>query len=92
MWSLLLSVIFGMSLFAFIILKSLAISQSRMDMLLLLPVLVFGCLFIDTFYHRNLYTRIRDTFNRPVTDVPGRTIKVLERISINYNEKFEYLK
>lgn len=33
----------------------------------------------DTFYHRNLYSRIRDVFNRPVTNVPGRTITILER-------------
>lgn len=45
---------------------------------------------LDTFYHRNLYTRIRDAFNRPVTDVPGRTINVLERVSKDNNETFEY--
>ena len=45
---------------------------------------------IDTFYHRNLYTRISDCFNRPVTGVPGRTIEVLERVSSDYNHTFEY--
>ncbi|KAJ3130620.1 serine palmitoyltransferase component [Irineochytrium annulatum] len=42
----------------------------------------------DTFYHRRLYTRIRDVFNRPVTDVPGRTITLLERESKDYNRTF----
>ncbi|KAJ3303905.1 serine palmitoyltransferase component [Kappamyces sp. JEL0829] len=44
----------------------------------------------DTFYHRNLYYRIRDVFNRPITGVPGRTVKVLERTSKDYNHTFEY--
>ncbi|KAJ3086169.1 serine palmitoyltransferase component, partial [Phlyctochytrium bullatum] len=42
----------------------------------------------DTFYRRRLYTRIRDVFNRPVTDVPGRTITLLERESKDYNRSF----
>ncbi|KAJ1568794.1 serine palmitoyltransferase component [Cladochytrium tenue] len=33
----------------------------------------------DTFYHRNLYFRIRDVFNRPITNVPGGTVTLLER-------------
>ncbi|KAJ3108019.1 serine palmitoyltransferase component [Phlyctochytrium planicorne] len=42
----------------------------------------------DTFYHRRLYMRIRDVFNRPVTDVPGRTITLLERESKDFNRTF----
>ncbi|KAI9364483.1 pyridoxal phosphate-dependent transferase [Zopfochytrium polystomum] len=33
----------------------------------------------DTFYHRNLYFRIRDVFNRPITGVPGGRLTLLER-------------
>lgn len=43
----------------------------------------------DTFYHRRLYMRIRDCFNRPITGVPGRTIKLLDRVSTDYNHTFE---
>ena len=42
----------------------------------------------DTFYHRRLYMRIRDCFNRPVTNVPSRTITLLERTSEDFNETF----
>ncbi|KAL2914025.1 serine palmitoyltransferase component [Polyrhizophydium stewartii] len=42
----------------------------------------------DTFYHRRLYTRIRDVFNRPITNVPGRTVHTLERVSNDYNKSF----
>lgn len=44
----------------------------------------------DTFYHRNLYFRIRDVFNRPVTGVPGRTINIITRTSDDYNHTFTY--
>lgn len=44
----------------------------------------------DTFYHRNLYYRIRDVFNRPVTGIPGRVINILERVSNDYNATFTY--
>ncbi|KAI8908306.1 pyridoxal phosphate-dependent transferase [Gorgonomyces haynaldii] len=42
----------------------------------------------DTFYHRRLYMRIRDCFNRPVTGVPGRTIQILERETRDYNHTY----
>ncbi|KAJ3058054.1 serine palmitoyltransferase component, partial [Rhizoclosmatium hyalinum] len=42
----------------------------------------------DTFYHRRLYVRIRDVFNRPITNVPGRTVTLLERESKDYNKTF----
>ncbi|KAJ3320357.1 serine palmitoyltransferase component [Boothiomyces sp. JEL0866] len=44
----------------------------------------------DTFYHRNLYYRIRDVFNRPTTGVPGRTVHIIERESKDYNHTFQY--
>ncbi|KAI8827567.1 serine palmitoyltransferase component [Chytriomyces hyalinus] len=43
----------------------------------------------DTFYHRRLYTRIRDVFNRPITNVPGRTVTLLNRVSNDYNKTFQ---
>ncbi|RKP26350.1 pyridoxal phosphate-dependent transferase [Syncephalis pseudoplumigaleata] len=42
----------------------------------------------ESLYTRRLYYRIRDCFNRPVTGVPGRTIKVLGRESDDYNITF----
>ncbi|TPX31638.1 hypothetical protein SmJEL517_g05055 [Synchytrium microbalum] len=42
----------------------------------------------DTFYHRRLYVRIRDCFNRPITNVPGRTLTLLERESPDHNRTF----
>ncbi|KAI9591258.1 pyridoxal phosphate-dependent transferase [Syncephalis fuscata] len=42
----------------------------------------------ESLYTRRLYYRIRDCFNRPVTGVPGRTIKVLGRASSDYNRTF----
>ncbi|KAI9328413.1 pyridoxal phosphate-dependent transferase [Obelidium mucronatum] len=42
----------------------------------------------DTFYHRRLYMRIRDVFNRPITNVPGRTVTLLDRTSKDYNKSF----
>ncbi|TPX51849.1 hypothetical protein SeMB42_g00814 [Synchytrium endobioticum] len=42
----------------------------------------------DTFYHRRLYVRIRDCFNRPITNVPGRTLTLLERESPDHNKTF----
>jgi len=32
--------------------------------------------------------RIRDCWNRPVTNVPGRTITILERVSHDFNKTF----
>lgn len=33
----------------------------------------------DSFFTRNLYTRIRDCWNRPIASAPGRYIDILER-------------
>lgn len=43
----------------------------------------------ESFYTRRLYKRIRDCWNRPVTGVPGRTIAVLERESVDRHETFQ---
>ena len=44
----------------------------------------------DSFYTRRLKRRIEDCFSRPVTNVPGRTITLLERSSNNHNESFDF--
>ncbi|KAI9298054.1 PLP-dependent transferase [Neoconidiobolus thromboides FSU 785] len=41
-------------------------------------------------FHRYVYTRIRDVFARTITGVPGRTVKILERTTNDYNLTFEY--
>ncbi|KAI3643562.1 hypothetical protein MP228_013117 [Amoeboaphelidium protococcarum] len=45
----------------------------------------------ESFYTRRLYTRIRDCWNRPITDVPGRTLTLLERESNDFNKTFKLL-
>ena len=39
----------------------------------------------ESFYTRNLYTRLRDCFNRPICSVPGAEIDIVERESDDYN-------
>ncbi|KXN66329.1 PLP-dependent transferase [Conidiobolus coronatus NRRL 28638] len=43
----------------------------------------------DSLYHRRLYIRIRDVFNRPITGVAGRTVKLLDRVSGDFNRTFK---
>lgn len=43
----------------------------------------------ECFYTRNLYTRIRDCFNRPICSVPGAEIDIMERVSDDYNWTFK---
>ncbi len=43
----------------------------------------------ECFYTRNLYTRIRDCFNRPICSVPGAVIKLVERVSDDFNWTFK---
>ncbi|KAI2612051.1 serine palmitoyltransferase 2 [Hypoxylon fragiforme] len=45
----------------------------------------------DNFYTRRLKMRIDDCFARTTTGVPGRYINVLNRISDNFNESYEYI-
>ncbi|ORZ24554.1 pyridoxal phosphate-dependent transferase [Absidia repens] len=42
----------------------------------------------DSFYTRRLYVRIRDCWNRPITGVASRTVKLLERVSLDFNRTF----
>lgn len=44
----------------------------------------------DSFYTRRLKLRIEDCFSQPVTQVPGRTIVLLDRTSQNYNKSFQF--
>lgn len=44
----------------------------------------------ENFYTWNVYTRVRDTLNRPICSVPGATMDLLERTSRDYNWTFEF--
>ncbi|KAL4656286.1 serine palmitoyltransferase 2-like [Arapaima gigas] len=44
----------------------------------------------ENFYTRNLYMRIRDSWNRPICSVPGAKVDIVERVSHNYNWTFDY--
>ncbi|KAM6462122.1 serine palmitoyltransferase 2 isoform 1-T1 [Liasis olivaceus] len=44
----------------------------------------------ENFYTRNLYMRIRDSWNRPICSVPGAKVDMLERVSHDYNWTFKY--
>ena len=43
----------------------------------------------ECFYTRNMYTRIRDCFNRPIGSVPGAEIDIIERVSNDFNWTFK---
>ncbi|XP_029453527.1 serine palmitoyltransferase 2 [Rhinatrema bivittatum] len=44
----------------------------------------------ENFYTRNLYMRIRDSWNRPICSVPGAKVDLLERFTDDYNWTFKY--
>ncbi|NXR54437.1 SPTC2 palmitoyltransferase, partial [Hippolais icterina] len=44
----------------------------------------------ENFYNRNLYMRIRDSWNRPICSVPGAKVDMMERVSHDYNWTFTY--
>ncbi|XP_062973977.1 serine palmitoyltransferase 2 [Elgaria multicarinata webbii] len=44
----------------------------------------------ENFYTRNLYMRIRDSWNRPLCSVPGAKVDILERVTHDYNWTFMY--
>lgn len=44
----------------------------------------------ENFYTWNVYTRVRDTLNRPICSTPGATMDLLERTSNDYNWTFQY--
>ncbi|CAM0136976.1 unnamed protein product [Umbelopsis sp. WA50703] len=43
----------------------------------------------DSFYTRRLYVRIRDCWNRPITGVASRSVKLLDRTSDDFNKTFK---
>uniref|UniRef100_A0A3B3SZX2 Serine palmitoyltransferase long chain base subunit 2 n=1 Tax=Paramormyrops kingsleyae TaxID=1676925 RepID=A0A3B3SZX2_9TELE len=43
----------------------------------------------ENFYTRNLYMRIRDSWNRPICSVPGARMDLVERLSHDYNWTFQ---
>ena len=43
----------------------------------------------ESFYTRNIYRRIRDAFNRPISSVPGAYIDVVDRVSKDHNWTFQ---
>ncbi|CAF0895865.1 unnamed protein product [Rotaria sordida] len=44
----------------------------------------------ESFYTRNMYTRVRDIFNRPITSVPGPQFELAERVSDDYNWTYRF--
>ncbi|XP_027050120.1 serine palmitoyltransferase 2-like [Pocillopora damicornis] len=44
----------------------------------------------ESFYTRNLYTRVRDCFNRPICSVPGGEVALVDRESEDWNWTFRY--
>eukprot|EP00730_Choanoeca_flexa_P007285 TRINITY_DN12308_c2_g12_i2.p1 TRINITY_DN12308_c2_g12~~TRINITY_DN12308_c2_g12_i2.p1 ORF type:complete len:532 (+),score=132.61 TRINITY_DN12308_c2_g12_i2:82-1596(+) len=44
----------------------------------------------EAFYTRNLYTRIRDCWNRPICSVPGRKFDIVERKTDDYGWTFKH--
>ncbi|CAF0926045.1 unnamed protein product [Rotaria sp. Silwood1] len=44
----------------------------------------------ESFYTRNMYTRVRDIFNRPIASVPGANFELVERVSDDYNWSYRY--
>ncbi|KAI9468139.1 serine palmitoyltransferase component [Coemansia sp. RSA 989] len=44
----------------------------------------------ESLWTRRLYGRIRDCFNRPITEVAGGHVNLLERVSHDFNRTFEF--
>ncbi|XP_040207229.1 serine palmitoyltransferase 3-like isoform X3 [Rana temporaria] len=44
----------------------------------------------ENFYTRNIYRRLLDAFERPVSSVPGAELDLLERVTDDYNWTFRY--
>ncbi|KAJ2849388.1 serine palmitoyltransferase component [Coemansia brasiliensis] len=44
----------------------------------------------ESLWTRRLYGRIRDCFNRPITEVAGGHVNLLERVSQDFNRTFEF--
>ena len=45
----------------------------------------------ESFYTRNLYTRLRDCFNRPICSVPGAEMDLVGRVTDDYGWTFRYV-
>ena len=43
----------------------------------------------ERFYTRNMYRRVRDCWNRPISSVPGAHVDVVDRVSEDYNWTFK---
>ncbi|CAF0836525.1 unnamed protein product, partial [Didymodactylos carnosus] len=44
----------------------------------------------ESFYTRNMYTRVRDIFNRPIGSVASSEFDLVERVSDDYNWTYRY--
>lgn len=44
----------------------------------------------ESFFSRRMFRRIRDCWERPIVGVPGRHVTVMERVSRDYNESFQF--
>lgn len=44
----------------------------------------------EAIYARNCYMRVRDVFERPISSVPGGTVRVLDRYTTDYCWSFRY--
>ncbi|XP_063774613.1 serine palmitoyltransferase 3-like [Pseudophryne corroboree] len=44
----------------------------------------------EHFYKRNIYMRLRDSFNRPICSVPGPQFDLMERVTDDYNWTYRY--
>lgn len=44
----------------------------------------------ENFYTRNIYMRLRDSFNRPICSVPGAQFDLIERVTDDYNWTFRH--
>lgn len=44
----------------------------------------------ESFFSRRMFRRVRDCSERPIASVPGRHVCVLERVSSDHNESFQF--
>ncbi|KAG8443876.1 hypothetical protein GDO86_009173 [Hymenochirus boettgeri] len=44
----------------------------------------------ENFYTRNLYMRVRDNWNRPISSVPGPQFDLMERVTDDYNWTYRF--
>ena len=68
--------------------------KSKFNVLSTKSIVLFQDLFkmnldFERFYTRNMYRRIRDCWNRPISSVPGARVDVVDRVSSDYNWTFK---